>query len=169
LQRSNSSHDVTDTIIQPTYEHTIIGWQSHSNRVRSDGLEQYVGPYFGCDHEILLGMKEGDRLIVMMHAQFSGWQNQAAAGLLRVFTNWQPSDAFLTITYGHTPLVDLSELASSIANIIYNNTGAHRKNESRPSIFRKLNLGFHLTLKTLVRGIASRIVGKRSTHTISMI
>ncbi|CEL63025.1 Cyanovirin-N homolog OS=Neurospora crassa (strain ATCC 24698 / 74-OR23-1A / CBS 708,71 / DSM 1257 / FGSC 987) GN=NCU05495 PE=1 SV=2 [Rhizoctonia solani AG-1 IB] len=75
-------------------------WKSHSNRIADHTTRHYRGLLFDSSHEIWAHLSEGDRLEVMVHTQFRGWENYAERGILRVFTRWEPSEAFLNIVCG---------------------------------------------------------------------
>ncbi|CAE6454059.1 unnamed protein product [Rhizoctonia solani] len=75
-------------------------WKSHSNRIADYTTRRYRGLFFDSSHEVWAHLGEGDRLEVMVHSQFRGWENHAEQGTLLVFNRWNPSEEFLNIVCG---------------------------------------------------------------------
>ncbi|QRW17423.1 cyanovirin-N [Rhizoctonia solani] len=75
-------------------------WKSHSNQLADYTTRRLYGLLFDSSHEIWKYLDEGDRLEVMVHAQFRGWENHGERGILRIFTRWCPSEEFLNIVCG---------------------------------------------------------------------
>ncbi|KAJ1309248.1 hypothetical protein OPQ81_004913 [Rhizoctonia solani] len=58
---------------------------------------QHKGDVLDSEHEIWNHIEEGDVLQVVMKAQFPGWLNAAADGILRISTWWEPSAEMLDL------------------------------------------------------------------------
>ncbi|KAF8704644.1 Cyanovirin-N, partial [Rhizoctonia solani] len=91
LTRKELKNIVAAQIITESHDQ---GWADHYTTRRLYGL------LFDSSHEIWKYLDEGDRLEVMAHAQFRGWENHGERGILRIFTRWCPSEEFLNIVCG---------------------------------------------------------------------
>lgn len=68
-----------------------LKWKSHSNVVASKAFQRHVGEEFKADHDLFAHLDVGDRLVVWLCAQHTGWTCEVKSATVCVWEWFEPT------------------------------------------------------------------------------
>ncbi|KAH7099712.1 hypothetical protein BKA62DRAFT_709213 [Auriculariales sp. MPI-PUGE-AT-0066] len=90
LERPTQENQEHFALVSDVHSQKALSWRSHTNPAEARNPTYLAGEVFGRDHPLWQHMRPGDRIVVFVCAQFSGWKNNALEGELNVWRFFEP-------------------------------------------------------------------------------